>query len=543
MVQLTLSGDPASIRASGVVWNTFGTDAGTAVADIRTLQTDECKGQELVDLVKAYKDGLPPRLEKVRDAWTKVGAALTTYAGTLESLQSRMQSVALRHGNAQTAVSNASTALGSAQRADSSHAQSRKSQQQLLEPGEKLPPDGYVSQVGAKQTALTNAQTALRSIEGEAAQIIREHEAAVRTLTGEINTAKGLRPDDPPNWLEKKWQGVKDFVTKHADVLKKISGVLKIVSMIAGALSFIPFLAPIMGPIALATGALALGIDVLLKVTGNGGSWSQIGLDALGLIPGVKGLTALRSAKMFSEGAKFAKVGSALTKMDDAKVAMGLVEHFGSVTAAGLTGYQYSKGEKSLTDVLLATAGVKMPMSSDKVKNIQNLVVNGGGTANQTSVIVDKIRNGKPVTVTDWTKLGTSAFKTGTTGRNMAAYRSAGRQPDGTERKAGDNASYTIKDTKQAISRYAAGSALSLSLRRGPVAQTPPVTPTSEVRPASASAPTTSSVRGPFAPGQRVAPLPSAPAGPPTPSTPTTQVRGPFAPGQRVAPLPAAPLH
>ncbi|NNG36303.1 hypothetical protein [Nakamurella aerolata] len=318
MVQLTLSGDAASIRASGVVWNTFGSDARGASADIGVLQTDACKGEELRQIVSTYKEGLPPRLDKIDQAWTKVGGALKVYADTLEKLQTRMQAVAQRHAAQQTTVNNANNALSTARSNDRSNAASRQRAQDALKPGETLPADTYVSQVGSRQSALTSAQNALNNIEGEARQILEEHATAMRTLTGAINEAKGLRPDDPPNWLEKAWQGFTDWVKDNADVLKKISGVLKIISAVAGVLSFIPVLAPIMGPIALVTGGAALLIDAALVAAGEG-SLTDLIIDAATMaLPGVgkvlgKGLKAAIGAERVA--AAGSKVGGAMNKV------------------------------------------------------------------------------------------------------------------------------------------------------------------------------------------------------------------------------------
>ena len=79
-----------------------------------------------------------------------------------------------------------------------------------------------------------------------------------------------------------------DFVRDHAEGLKTTSGVLKGVSFVAGALSFVPVLAPVTAPIAVASGAAALGIDAAVKAATGEGSWKQIALDgALMALPGV----------------------------------------------------------------------------------------------------------------------------------------------------------------------------------------------------------------------------------------------------------------
>lgn len=485
MVQLTLSGEPDSIRASGLVWNTFGTDAGTALAEIKTLQTDEVKGQELTDLVRIYKEDLPPRLQRVHDAWTKVGGALTTYATTLQGLQTRMQQVAIRHANQQVAVSNANAALGAAKQADTTHAQSRKSQEQELKPGEKLPTDTYVSQVAGKQTALTNAKSALTQIEGEAEQIHREHQTAVRVLTGEITLAKGMRPDNPPNLVQAAWQGFKDFVANNAGVLKQISGVLKIVSMVAGLLAFIPVLAPIMGPIALVTGAAALLIDVSVKLATGEGSWADIGIDAIGMIPGgriagalAKGGKAFKAAETIADGKKI--VDGAKRVGDFSVSAAGVV----ATGAAAATGWDGSK--KTWGDVVVKAIGVK-GVTKGKGVNIQNFVEGVASSGNQAVKNGTKMLRGEKVTAAEWLGMFTGFGKAGIAARRSQVYRNAGTHPDGTPRSAGENPKYGIKDTAKAglqrlpspVQTRIAEIALARTLNRGPVDAPSPPTPTS----------------------------------------------------------------
>ncbi|NNG36753.1 hypothetical protein [Nakamurella aerolata] len=518
MVQLTLSGDPTSIRASGLAWNTFGGDAATAGGGIRTLQTNECMGQELVDLVNAYKEGLPPRLDKVDRAWTMVGAALVTYAGTLEGLQRRMQSVALRYTSQQTAVSNANTALGSARRADSTHAQSRKSQQQLLDPGEKLPADGYVSQVGAKQTALSNARTTLHNIEGEAAQILREHDAAVRTLNGQINDAKALRPDSPPGWLERKWQGIKDFVVSHAGTLKMISAVLKTVAAIATVLSFVPGLNVVMGPIALVAGGIALGLDVLMKLSGVPGmSWSQIGIDAVGLIPGGRSLRLLSATGKMG---KFARGARAIDPF------MSKAETVGSYYVAGQTTYQAANDikNKNFADAALAVTGVKVPGLGQRAKNVQAIATNSGNFVNGEYKAV-KYWNDPNAKWYDRmysvAAPATAAGKAGITRYNAKKYATAGTHPfDGSARKAGEAPVLGSAQAKQVRRGWYSSAALDYAVRTGPTRAPAQPSPTS--------------VHSPAVAGQRPPRLPGASTGP------SGSVRGPFAPGQRVARLPGA---
>jgi RHS repeat-associated protein len=73
--------------------------------------------------------------------------------------------------------------------------------------------------------------------------------------------------------------GFKNFVKDHVADLAKLSGVLKLVSGIAGVLSFIPVIGEVAAPIALITAGAALAIDASIKFATGKGSWTSIAVD------------------------------------------------------------------------------------------------------------------------------------------------------------------------------------------------------------------------------------------------------------------------
>ncbi len=146
----------------------------------------------------------------------------------------------------------------------------------------------------------------------------------------EIDRAKKMRFADPPGFWGKLAQSVGDWIKDHADVLKTISSVLKTISGIAGMLALIPCLAPIMGPIALITGGVALGIDVAVKLATGEGSWLQIGVDALSMIPGA------RAAKV-AFGASVAVTGYNISQGDATWADMAMVVGMGALGSSKVT--------------------------------------------------------------------------------------------------------------------------------------------------------------------------------------------------------------
>jgi len=262
------------------------------------LDTGEFRGDEADTYRDKVSDDLPPRLDTTSQAWLVVSAALKTYAGQLEDLQSRMATLKARADEQGEKVDAAQATLSSAQSADKAHTQARQDAAGKLKPGESLPADTYHGQASGASSSLSSARQALQDTIDAAATVRSEHTQAVDACCREIDRAKGMRFADPPGFWGKLSQSVGDWISEHADVLKSISSVLKTISGIAGMLALIPCLAPIMGPIALVTGGVALVIDVGVKLATGDGSWLQIGVDALGMIPGVRAAKAAFGANV-----------------------------------------------------------------------------------------------------------------------------------------------------------------------------------------------------------------------------------------------------
>jgi len=363
----TLGGDPGSIRASATMWRTFSTDASTASSDVRSLDTTEFQGDEADAYRDKVSDDLPPRLDTTSEAWQVVSAALKTYAGKLEDLQARMATLKARAGDQSDKVTSAQSTLSSARAADKSHTQSRQDAAAQLKPGESLPTDTYHGQTSGAQTSLSTAKQALQDTIDAAATVRSEHTQALDACCTEIDRAKEMRFADPPGFWGKLSESVGDWIQDHADVLKTISSVLKTISGIAGMLALIPCLAPIMGPIALVTGGAALGIDVAVKLATGDGSWLQIGVDALSMVPGARA----------------------------AKAAFG--------ASVAVTGYNISQGNASWADMAMVV-GMGALGSSKVTERISNsklvqkvdygLVYGAGAVRNRMSYEIGAFKNG-----------------------------------------------------------------------------------------------------------------------------------------------------
>ena len=316
-----LSGDPSSIRASAREWQTFSDAAASACTDIRSLDTADFIGDEADTYTDQINSDLPTHLDTASQSWGIVATALTTYAVALEGYQSTMSALATRAGNQQQSVDHQQHQVSSAQSADAAHTSAIALATAELKPGETLPADTYHSTTSTAQNNLASARQALQSTYDAATKTRADNAEAVRRCRHEIDRAKDMRFAKPPGFWGRLKDSVCGWISDHAGVLTQISSVLKTISGIAGLIAMIPIpgLQELALGVALGAGGAALLIDVGVKLATGKGSWVQIGIEALSLVPGAK-------AAMFAGAASTA-----------------------------YTGYEVSQGKASCRDLVMST--------------------------------------------------------------------------------------------------------------------------------------------------------------------------------------------
>jgi uncharacterized protein YukE len=173
----------------------------------------------------------------------------------------------------------------------------------------------------ARSTA-TSLGSDLQEVIAQARRLQGEHRSAASAAADTINGVAEA-PYREPGWLSRAWSSVKGWIADHADVLAKISSVLKGISAVLGVLSFVPGL-QFLAPFAMGLGVAALVIDGALCLAGKG-DWKSFALDvvltvlptgpvmrAVKRIPGVtkalKGANALIPASV--KGTLFRAVGN-----------------------------------------------------------------------------------------------------------------------------------------------------------------------------------------------------------------------------------------
>jgi RHS repeat-associated protein len=326
-----MEGDPGAIRSSAGKWSSFGSAASDASAQITSIDTGEFVGPEGDLFRQGLNADMPRHLQITGDAFNKVATALSTFASALESLQDQMRPVAQRAPGLWAAVQAAQGRMDRADAADQAH-----DKQVMAAPasptGQPASPDTYYSDSSAASVALGEAQRqwqdCVDAANGLRGQLATTVQAAVRAIV----EAKGTRFKENPKWWDIGGQFT-NFVRDNKDALQTLSGALKVVSLVAGLLSFIPVLAPVMGPIAIGAGLLAGAIDLSIYAATGQGNLTEILVDVgLNLLPGVGklarlGAGALKGSKVLTAfsglAAGFGKIRSGVSDLRSAALAFG----------------------------------------------------------------------------------------------------------------------------------------------------------------------------------------------------------------------------
>ncbi|GGL98983.1 hypothetical protein GCM10011594_18650 [Nakamurella endophytica] len=257
----------------------FGDTCGSAAGRIRSLDAGEFVGDEAELYAQRMSGDLPPCLVATSDAWHLVGGVLTTYADDLESVQRRLTTLSAQAGDREASVRCAQDDVAAGRAADRAHAEAAASQPA----GTRVPADdGYRSSTPVAEQALDRAHRALQETVDAVTALRAEHDAAVQRCVDAVERARASRFADPPGFWTRVGRSITSWVGDHADALLEISSVLKEVASVAAMLSFVPGMAAV----AVAAGGVAVAVDATVKITTGEGSWTEIALDAVGVVPG-----------------------------------------------------------------------------------------------------------------------------------------------------------------------------------------------------------------------------------------------------------------
>ncbi|MFG2790561.1 enoyl-CoA hydratase/isomerase family protein [Streptomyces sp. NPDC048419] len=260
-------------------------DLGTAVKELDEVGAGAWKGKTAIAFVEYVGQDVTPLIRKSYDSFDKASRALHRWANELQHFQERADRLEKSAGEKLDARSKA---------------------------------EGKADGKGSDD--LAKASSAVDGVIQKVHELEEDYRHAARQISKELDKAGDIAPDEPGFWdklgnaVSDAWDATGDWIKDHADVFKAIGDLLSLASGILGLLAIItaPFepLGAIFAAGAMITSGAALLTHMVAKAAGADVSWTDIGFDALGILPGVKGLTgSAELAKGASAVARAAELG------------------------------------------------------------------------------------------------------------------------------------------------------------------------------------------------------------------------------------------
>ncbi|MCF3125376.1 enoyl-CoA hydratase/isomerase family protein [Streptomyces arenae] len=277
-------------------------ELGNAVRDLERIECGAWKGKAALAFTEYIGEDVTPLIRKSHESFDKASRALHRWAGELQDFQDEADRLETKAGKKLDARSDAKP--------------------------------------NSKESAKASGD--VDEVIGQVHDLEDRYSKAAGAISKELDKAGDIAPDEPGFW-DKLTKGVKDawdatgkWLKDHADLIKLIGDLLSDLTAVLGLLAIVtlpfPPLAAIFGTAALITSGLALGAHGLAKMGGADVSWAQMGLDAVGLMPGIG---------MFGKATKVVGEGKALTAV------ARLGEGFQATKIAGSTRILMSFGKSS----------------------------------------------------------------------------------------------------------------------------------------------------------------------------------------------------
>ena len=313
--EFKIGGNPAEVFEFARRWRVFAENALTTAASLRAINDGGFLGSEGDRYRELIHGEFPKHLTITGEAHGGVSTAVTQYAEALTSAQTQMNALTaiamVDHTAVQTAVANYNLCEANVVRATAT----AKLATATAVATAAVPGVNAVtaSTATAAQSELAAAQAAFEAAKAEHLRATTVFDADVAKGAGiksalstevqatvtAIRSQARKRFEENPNWVEEKWEAFKDWVSKHADLLRDISDVLQ---SIGGLLASIPIFG-------MPLKTLGLELKGLLCLTGNC-SWQEFASDMTTFLPRGKLLDALkgtRPGKALSEALGAAK--------------------------------------------------------------------------------------------------------------------------------------------------------------------------------------------------------------------------------------------
>ncbi|MEU5703308.1 hypothetical protein [Streptomyces aurantiacus] len=286
-------------------------DLGTTLRELERIEAGAWKGKTAVAFTEYVGKDVTPLIRKSHDSFDKASRALHRWANELQDFQDEANRLEKSAGEKLEARETA--------------------QQKADEKGD-----------GKGSEELGKASGAVDEVTGKVHDLEDRYKRAAGRISKELDRAGDIAPDEPGFWdklgkgIADSWDATGDWLKEHADLIKTIGDVLGDITAVLGMLAIVtlpfPPLAAIFGTAALIGAGLTLVAHGVAKAAGADVSWAQLGLDAVGLLPGIG---------MFGKGIKV--VGAAKAATTAGKLGAG----FRSTKIAGNTRVLLSFGDDS----------------------------------------------------------------------------------------------------------------------------------------------------------------------------------------------------
>ncbi|MFK4067612.1 enoyl-CoA hydratase/isomerase family protein [Streptomyces sp. NPDC029674] len=274
-------GDVEDTRELAKKLGGLASELGTAVRDLERIECGAWKGKAALAFTEYIGEDVTPLIRKSHQSFDKASRALHRWARQLQEFQDEADRLEKKAGDKLDARSEAKP--------------------------------------NSKESAKASGD--VDGVIGDVHDLEDRYSRAAGAISKELDKAGDIAPNEPGFWdklgkgIADAWDATGEWFEDHADMIKEIGDVLSLISNALGVLAIItaPFepLGAIFAVGAMATSGAALLTHLTAKTAGADVSWTSMTFDALGVLPGVKGLTGGAAlAKGTSAAARAAQLGS-----------------------------------------------------------------------------------------------------------------------------------------------------------------------------------------------------------------------------------------
>ncbi|MFF4472952.1 enoyl-CoA hydratase/isomerase family protein [Streptomyces sp. NPDC001599] len=285
-------------------------DLGTAVRELERIECGAWKGKTAIAFTEYIGEDVTPLIRKSFESFDKASRALHRWSNELKEFQDEANRLEKSAGDKLDAKADA---------------------------------EAKAEGKGSKE--LGEASSAVDGVIQKVHDLEERFREAARSIGKELDKAADIAPNEPGFWdklgkgIADAWDATGDWLKEHADLIKAIGDVMSDITAVLGMLAIVtlpfPPLSAIFGTAALIGAGLSLATHGVAKAAGADVGWGQIGLDAVGLLPGIgmlgKGAKVVGAAKAASTASRLGK-GFKATEIGRARVLLSFGKESANIT-------------------------------------------------------------------------------------------------------------------------------------------------------------------------------------------------------------------